>query len=167
MLRQLFTKEYIFILLLCIFFSIENSYSQTIKKNEPITITSNQVEIDNKKRVALYSGNVFVKKGDLSINAQQVEICFGKNEDELKLIKATGRVHIFFKEYEAKAKNCIFNNKTQEISLTGNPEAKQGDNWVKGETITYFLSQERVVVKGDVETIINNKGKDSSYEKKQ
>ncbi|MGA1867029.1 MAG: lipopolysaccharide transport periplasmic protein LptA [bacterium] len=139
-------------------------YPQTTQKDEPITITSHQVEIDNKKKVALYSGNVLVSKGELSMTAQKVEIYFGDKEGELTLIKATREVHINWKEYEAHADVCIYNNQTQEITLSGNPEIKQGGNWVKGESITYLLSEERVIVKGSVETIIDKKSTHFSHE---
>ena len=132
--------------------------SKGIKKgdNEPLVIRSNRLEIDNKKQIVVFTGNVDARKSNFTINCRKLRLFYfgqptGKDlkEDDIKVdrIIATGDVKI--KRLDgglAMADKGVYYQSDEKVVLTGNPVVKQGNDFVEGSRITFFLKEKRSIV---------------------
>lgn len=158
MLKQLFIKSLILFQIVTVFCSVKaNTLLQKAEeeyKESPITITSQKVDFDNQKQEAIYSGKVKVVKGDIILTADTIRVLFRRKDQGVKLIQADGQVRIWWKDRYAEAEKGVYDDKSQTLTLTGFPKTWQNENMVKGDKISYDLVEDRIVVEGGVETII-------------
>ena len=120
----------------------------------PITITSQKVDFDNQKREAIYSGEVKVVKGEMTLRADRLKVLFRELDQGVKFIQASGHVKTWWKDRYAEAEEGLYDDLAQTIVLTGSPKTWQDENMLKGEKIIYDLAQDKVLVEGGVETIL-------------
>lgn len=114
----------------------------------PITIKSNELSADNKGKIAVFSGKVIAKQGDITIYADKVTVNYGDTKGEVEQIEATGTVRIVQTNRTGVASQAIYNSREGRITLTGSPKVIQGDDTVSGKTITYFIDDDKSVVSG-------------------
>ena len=158
MLKQLFIKSIILFYIVAFFGSAKaNTFLKKVEKESlesPVTITSQKVDFDNQKQEAVYSGEVKVVKGDIILTADTIRVLFREKDQSVKLIQADGRVRIWWKDRYAEAEKGVYDDQLQTLILTGSPKTWQDENMVKGDKISYNLTDDRVVVEGSVETVI-------------
>ncbi len=158
MLKQLFINSLIFFQILTFFCSVNaNTLLQKVEKESPkspITITSQRVDFDNQKQEAIYSGEVRVVRGDIILTADKIRVLFRGENQSIKLIQADGQVKIWWKDRYAEAEKGIYDDQSQTLTLTGSPKTWQNESMLKGDKISYNLVEDRVVVEGSVETVI-------------
>lgn len=135
----------------------------------PIVVTADTLEADNKAKVATFAGNVVAKqvqeKDTLFIYSQKLIVHYvdepekkgapirasGKQpgvqqNNKIDRIIATGQVKIVQGEDVATGETATFYNADQKIVLSGNPKVWQGKNLVKGEEITVWIRENRSLV---------------------
>ncbi len=125
-------------------------------KQIPIVIEADQLLFDNRKNIAVYSGNAKIKRGDLLIKADKIQVILSRNGDISKFI-ATGHVLFKAKSMWAKADAVQYSKDKNYIVLKGNAELHQQNTVVKGEEIRYYFDDKRFIVIGKgkkVKTII-------------
>lgn len=132
-----------------LFKKVDGGYSDA-----PITITAQMVDFDNQKREATYSGSVKVIKGEMTLTADRLKVFFNELDQGVRIIQARDHVKIWWKDRYAEAEEGLYDDQAQTIVLTGSPKTWQNENILKGEKITYDLAQDKVLVEGRVETII-------------
>jgi len=120
----------------------------------PITITAKKVDFNNQKREATYSGDVKAVKGEMTLKADMLKVFFRELDQGIKLIKASGHVRIWWKDRYAEAEEGLYDDQEQMIVLTGSPRSWQNENMLKGDKITFNLADDKVVIEGGVETVI-------------
>ena len=131
---------------------------------QPLRITSQQLEADNKNQVIIFNGNVIAKQGDLTIHADAAQVHYEKREEgnEVREIVATGNVKIHQGEQVATGQKAVFINSEQKIILTGQPKVWQGRDMVSGERIIVLLEEDKSFVESGpdrrVEVILYPKG---------
>lgn len=123
--------------------------------NQPITITSDHLEGDNKNNKALFSGNVVARRGDITISCEKISIIYDEDVKTAKEIIAEGQVRITQGERIATGERAVFNNSEEKITLTGRPQLREGDNTIEGGKITLFLAEDRGIVEADTEIRVN------------
>jgi lipopolysaccharide export system protein LptA len=121
--------------------------------DQPLRITSQQLEADNKRSVIIFSGNVVAKQGNMTIYADSARVYYEKKEEgnEIREIVATGNVKIQEAALLAIAQNAVFTNSEQKIVLTGQPKIWQGKDMVSGEKITILLEENKSFVESGPE----------------
>lgn len=134
----------------------------------PIVVTADTLEADNKAKIATFSGNVVAKqaqeKETLFIYCQKLIVHYIDEPDKkggaarpadkkaptqqnkIDKIIATGQVKIVQGEDVATGETATFYNDDQKIILSGNPKVWQGKNLVKGEEITVWIRENRSLV---------------------
>ena len=125
-------------------------------KQIPIVIEADQLLFDNRKNIAVYSGNAKIKRGDLLIKANKIEVILSKNGDISRFI-ATGNVLFKANSLWAKADAVFYSKDKNYIVLKGNAELHQQNTVVEGEEIRYYFDDKRFIVVGKgkkVKTII-------------
>jgi lipopolysaccharide export system protein LptA len=146
--------------------------SKEESKAAPIVIQSNSLEIDNKKRIIIFKGEVDAKEKTFNIQCDELLLYYieasapVENEDpNLKVdrIVARGRVKIIRPEGgSASAEHAVYYQAEERVVLTGNPIVSQGDDFIEGERITLFMRESRSVVEGSkkrkVKAVVNSIG---------
>ncbi len=126
--------------------------------NVPVVIRSNSLEIDNKKRVVLFTGSVEAQKEDMLIRCQRMFVYYQDKGDEkpgegqnfkIDRIVAKGEVRIDRSNGgSATAEEAVYYEAEEKVVLHGKPMVKQGEDTVEGSVITLFLREDRSVVEG-------------------
>lgn len=132
--------------------------------NLPITIKSNELAADNKGKTAVFTGKVVAKQGDVTIFCDRMTVYYGKNQGDVDKIEADGNVRIVQENRTGVADHATYESRQGRITLTGgSPKVMQGMDTVSGETITYFIDDERSSVSGGrVEAVIHPKPKNDA-----
>lgn len=122
-------------------------------KKDPIFITSDRMEVDQKKNTLTYTGRVIAQQGDLTLNSQALTAYYDANMKGIKEVVAEGQVRVTQGERVATGSKAVFSDKDQTIILTGNPVVRQGNSQVSGSRITLFIEQDRTVVEGGTQRV--------------
>jgi lipopolysaccharide export system protein LptA len=131
---------------------------------QPLRITSQKLEADNKNRFILFTGKVVAQQGEMTIYADVARVNYEKKEEgnEVREIVATGDVKIQQGDRLATGQKAVFYNSEQKIVLTGQPKVWQGKDMVSGEKITVLLEEDKSFVESGperrVEVILYPKG---------
>lgn len=134
------------------------------KKKEPaastamraINITSERFEILPNAERAIWSGSVVAERGDLRISCDKLTAEFAERR-KIKSILCEGHVHMVQRrsaggsikqalDREAWGERAHFDNRRALVTVTGNPEAREGPNRIQGEKVLIFIEEDRVVV---------------------
>ena len=135
--------------------------------DQPLRITSQQLEADNKNQLIIFTGNVVAKQGEMTIYADVAQVYYEKKEEgnEVREIVATGNVKIQQADQVATGQKAVFVNSEQKIILTGQPKVWQGKDMVSGEKIIVLLEEDKSFVESGpdrrVEVILYPKGEGS------
>lgn len=127
----------------------EASEDAISKKGEPIRISSDLMETENRSRLVIFRGNVVAVRGDLTINSDQLRIVNFQSSGNMEKMIAEGNVRLNYKGRVALAEKAIYYSKEEKVELLGNPRAWEGDNQVRGEIMLLFLQDDRSIVKGN------------------
>lgn len=134
---------------------------RSTQSGQPITIKSNELHADNKGRVAVFSGKVVAKQGNVTIFSDKMTVYYGAAQGDVDRIEADGNVRIVQENRTGMAAHALYDSREGKVTLTGgSPRVMQGVDSVAGEVITYFIDDERSSVSGGrVEATIHPKGK--------
>jgi len=130
--------------------TVSTTHAKKPKKEKPIptVIEADELIYLQKENKAIYIGHVVVKRGDLTIYANKLEVYLSENGDVEKIV-AIGNVRIYkAPDKEGRADKAIYSKKDDTIMLIGNALLKQGKNVVEGAKIIYYISKEVTEVKG-------------------
>lgn len=124
----------------------------------PIVIKSQSLEVDNQKRIVVFTGQVDAKRGDMTINCEKMIVYYmdqsaqkesGKTDVRIDKIVASGKVKISRPDGAlAMAEEGVYYESDEKVVLTGRPVVKQGDDFVEGSRITLYLKEKRSIVEG-------------------
>ncbi|MFA6148916.1 MAG: lipopolysaccharide transport periplasmic protein LptA [bacterium] len=131
--------------------------------SRPIDVTADRVSADSVRNTVTFEGNVVAKQGDVTLYADRIQTDYSREAKAIDRIEAEGNVRFVQVDREAHSARATFHNLEQRIVLSGAANLRQGQNTVKGETITIFLRENRSVVTGGkdggrVQAVINPKG---------
>jgi lipopolysaccharide export system protein LptA len=74
------------------------------------------------------------------------------SRQRIKEAVAEGSVEITSANGNATCKKAVFNEVKRTVTLSGNAVLRDGDNVVKGEVVTVYLDESKVVVEGSAES---------------
>lgn len=131
---------------------------------QPINISANRAEGDEKKGITRYIGDVKIVQGSLTIKADEVTI--GIKEDKVSHLIAVGKPASFQQHNAeqglvvASAKRITYHIKAGHLQLAGNAKIDQPQASVSGEQIDYYTNEQRVTAVGE-QNDSNEKGNGS------
>ena len=160
------------------------------RQDGPVSIKSDKMTIKGKEDKITFEGHVLITKGDLKIQADRAEIFLAQKEvpsqkeapkgpkssdpsssilaqrnKEVSRIETSGNVDVQQGDKRAKAQKGIYDQKKNQIVLTGDPEAWESNYRVKGKVITLFLAENRSLVE-ESQVVIHPKPGDLKLRKK-
>ena len=107
-------------------------------------ITSDRLEYDFPRTLAIFTGNVLVRDEDMRMWADKMTVILTP-ESEIETVTAIGRVAIFQPERKAYCRKAIFLVDKNEVILTGKAVIHQGRDRVAGEVIHIWTDSDRMV----------------------
>lgn len=123
-----------------------NAMSPEELGRRPIEITADRLSADTAGNSVTFEGNVKAVQGDVTLYADRLFARYSRGAHVIEKIEAEGNVRVVQGAKEARAAHAVFYNLEQRIVLTGGAELDQGDNSLKGDTVTIYLRENRSVV---------------------
>jgi lipopolysaccharide export system protein LptA len=118
--------------------------------NQPVTVDSEKMERFGKEKLVVFTGNVVARQNNNVQYADRLEVYFDEKEDKILRTVSTGNVRIITRDCRTgTARRAEYYDLDQRVVLKGNARIWQDDNVVSGDTITIFISQDRMIVEGN------------------
>ena len=117
------------------------------KETLPIKIVSDRLEADDMARKVKFIGHVVVRRGDVTLYAQEVLVTYLQGKGDIEEIIASGEVRIIQNDRIATAARATLFQKDAKIVLSGSARLLQGKDSIEGEEITVFINEERSIIK--------------------
>jgi lipopolysaccharide export system protein LptA len=122
-------------------------------RNKPIHITADRVMLDDAKQMGVFSGDVLMTQGTLSVSGDQIVVTQGKRGLEQGV--ATGNPAKFrqkqegVNEYvEGSGDRIEYNAVTGIMDIYGHAHVRRGQDDVRGDHITYNARDQSFMVSG-------------------
>lgn len=119
----------------------------------PIQISSDEMLAYQEIQKFIFMGNVVTKRGDLTINSDRLESF--KDPKGNDVIIASGNVRINQGGRQASAEKAEFYEAEKKIILKGRPKVWEKENMIQGTEMTFFIDEEKSIVKGDKDRRVN------------
>ena len=121
--------------------------------DEPVRINARSVEANDKTGMVVYSGNVVVEQGRLSIRADRVEIKTRKSKTELvratgKPVKLRQRADDDSGEIQAEANRVDYHVSVRKVDLLGHVSLRRGADVFTADTLHYDLNTKALAAAG-------------------
>jgi len=111
----------------------------------PLQIAADHLHIESKKEEALWRGHVKVKRGTTNISCNRLLAHYTQDQD-VSRVECIGNVEVLAEDKWAKGDHADFDNATGILIVTGNPEAKQGGNHVRGTKVVFKVDNDIIEV---------------------
>ena len=120
----------------------------TGERKAPLVITSESLEADNKKGVAIFSGNVIAEE-EFLLCSDELILGLGAGEQVDKIV-ATGNVVILYENKVSGADRAEYVKESRKLVLTGSAVVVECGDRIRGERIEIFMDEDRAVVDGGI-----------------
>jgi len=115
---------------------------------EPIDITSDTVEANQKQNTVTFQGNVIAKQGNTTLYADTLIIYYDPNTQKLKEMMAIGNVKVVQLDRRATGQRATFHQGENKVVLDGEAVVREGENVIRGERLIFYIDEKRSVMEG-------------------
>jgi lipopolysaccharide export system protein LptA len=132
------------------------------KKDQPVQIEAATLEVRDKEKKAMFSGNVSVVQGDTTMKCARLVVTYGQEmgiagkdkqasatpvttskatpgmpqgAQNIQKIEAQGGVTVITKDQNARGDEAIYDLRTKQIILSGHVTISQGPNVINGDKV--------------------------------
>jgi lipopolysaccharide export system protein LptA len=127
-------------------------------RDKPIKINSATLEVRDKEKMATFAGDVHLVQGDTTMRSKTLVVFYdddaasnqpkpsaaaqagGQQNQQIKRVEAKGNVIVVQKDQTATGESGIFDMRANTVTLAGNVVISQGQNVVKGDTLTVDMT---------------------------
>ena len=107
----------------------------------PVNVTADELALEQERSMAVFTGNVVVKRDDLTLWADRVEVQYGSGGvQEIKELVATGKVRLKTRDQDATSSRATYNPSTQILRMTGNVVVVNAAGTVEGPELIVNLA---------------------------
>jgi len=166
-------KTFLFFFALIPTLALAQAPNRSFDGKQPIEITSDSLEVQQKENVAVFVGNVVAIQGDVRLKSDRMTVYYTGSEEKektksagaqtqsIKKIDVDGNVFLSTPEETASGAKGDYDVVAQEIHLFENVILTRGKNTLKGNALTYnFTSGHSVMQGGTVAEQGASKGKE-------
>ncbi len=121
-------------------------------------ITAGHMDFDYQKMQGTFTSNVVVRDVTMTLEADRLWMAMDTVRQQIKLARATGSVKIVEKERVATADEAEYNAGEGKLVLVGNATIRQGREVLRGDKITFFRGDNRIVCEPASMVIYPGKG---------
>ena len=115
----------------------------------PVHINSQQLEADYQAQVITFIGDVVARQKEFTLYADRLLLFIGGEKEEIEKIVARGNVRMVQENREATCHEATYYHREGTVILRGEPVMREGDNWVSGKRIIYYIDEQKSVVEGE------------------
>lgn len=119
--------------------------------NAPVDVEADRIEVQDRADRAVFSGNVEVKQGGLTLNAARLTVAYSGAPGsgiEIERIDASGGVTVRSASETARGNFAIYDLNRRQITMLGGVTLAQGASRVSGGRLVIDLDSGRAVVDG-------------------
>ena len=114
----------------------------------PIHITSQRLEAKHKEQQITFVGDVVATQEGFVLYSDRLHLFLQKGGKEIDRIVAQGNVRIVQGNRKATCEEATYYHQERKLILLGDPAVREGDNWVRGWRIIYYVDGQKSVVEG-------------------
>jgi lipopolysaccharide export system protein LptA len=118
----------------------------------PVEVTADQLAVNNADGSAVFSGNVQVVQGDMTLTAGEVQVKYGSTPGEIDQLLASGGVNVTNLGDAAKSDGAVYTIDSGMIVMSGNVLLTQGPSSMQGQKLTINLNDGTGIMEGRVTT---------------
>lgn len=109
--------------------------------NAPIDVDAGRVEWRNADRLAVWSGGVTAKQGDLTLRSSTMRVATRPQGNSLQILRldAQGNVRMSAPDESATANSGIYDVENRLLTLIGNVTLNQGQSVLRGQRLVVNL----------------------------
>lgn len=148
------SRKHLFLLLPLLLFPL-TSHALSTDKDKPMTIEADSVEIDDKKGLTVYRGNVDVQQGTMHVKGDTLVI--EKIKGEVKVVTVVGKPATYRQrpdnkpeDVKARARKLQVYPKRDLVRLERNAKVTQEGNVYTGNIIEYNNKKDIIKMKGNI-----------------
>ncbi len=120
--------------------------SATSQGANPVDIKSEDLEIFDKKHLAIWVGHVKAKSGTTDLSCDRLIAHYTPKGQEITTIECVGNAEVQDGDKWARGERADFDNRTGVLVVTGSPEAKQGTTHVQGTKVVFYRDKDTIRV---------------------
>jgi lipopolysaccharide export system protein LptA len=120
--------------------------------SQPVQVGADQLAVNNADGSAVFSGNVEVVQGAMTLKAGEVRVKYGADQSEIDQLIASGGVTITNLADKASSSEAVYTIASGVIVLTGNVQLAQGASTMQGQKLTINLKDGTGIMEGRVTT---------------
>jgi lipopolysaccharide export system protein LptA len=118
-------------------------------KKDPIYITADWMEVDQKKNTITYKGRVVTIQNEMTMRSETLTAYYEAEMKQMKQIVAEGKVNATQGNRVATGDKAVFDDKAKTVTLTGSPVMRQGNSQVSGAKVVYYIEQDKAIAESD------------------
>lgn len=127
--------------------------------SQPVEVTSDQLNIDQSEGTAVFTGNVVVIQGELTMTATRVIVEYTDTEPrEIDRILAFEDVVLVNGAETAEGDEAVYTMQDRFVVMTGDVVVTQPDTAISGDLLTVNLDSGTGVMEGRVRTVLRTGG---------
>jgi lipopolysaccharide export system protein LptA len=127
----------------------KSSTAFEFNKKDPVFITADWMEVDQKQNTITYKGRVVTVQAEMTMRSETLIAYYDPEMKQMKQIIAEGKVNATQGNRVATGEKAVFDDKAKTVTLTGSPVMRQGNSQVSGVKVIYFVEQDKSIVEGD------------------
>lgn len=125
------------------------------KKDQPVDIEADKMEIQDKENKAIFTGNVHAKRPDVTLDCDVLVVDFvdtkqadGTSKTEVTNLDATGNVVIVTDKQKITGEHAVMDPRTDILVVTGNVVLTQGKTVLRGPKLNANLKTNKMDMTG-------------------
>lgn len=124
----------------------------------PVEITSENLAVDQEAGTALFTEDVVVVQGEMTLTAPRVLVIYNEGQTAIERVEATGGVTLVSGLDEAESERADYTIDDGVIVMTGDVLLNQGLSTAASEQMVVRLDEGTAVMTGRVRTILQTGG---------
>jgi lipopolysaccharide export system protein LptA len=120
--------------------------------SQPVQVGADQLVVNNADGSAVFTGNVEVTQGEMTLKAGEVRVKYGADQTQIDQLIASGGVSITNLADKASSTEAVYTIASGVIVLTGNVQLAQGPSTMQGQKLTINLKDGTGIMEGRVTT---------------
>lgn len=119
----------------------------------PVQVESDALQVDQSTGEAIFTGNVKVVQGDMTITSERARVEYTPGGNEVNKVFFFGDVLFTSPTDAAEGEEAVYTLASGEVIITGNVLLTQGQTTISGSRLVYNLDAGTGVMEGRVQTV--------------
>ena len=124
----------------------------------PVEITSEELELDQETGTAIFTGDVIVRQGAITMTTQRMTVEYAEDaetgKNEIQVIRMFGGVTFVSDAEAAESQSAVYSLASDILVMDGNVLVTQGATALSADKLTYNLNTGDGRMEGSVKTVL-------------